>query len=394
MKDFEDNPISTMTIVATLNCKLDVGRIFRMLPITHYEPPIKTRGRKKKDQPPIPETKLKPGSIVSAKYREEHRGAMLKKIKVRTDGSKKYFRNQTTIVLVLEEKWINIKIFSGEKTNCAVFHLTGCKNQNQCERGILYLWRYIQLMGQGMSEKELQYTIESREEMVLTEDGDLYYDQVPVFVPEDDKKGPVFREFINNEPLTIVLDIVMINTDYHLGFQIDRKKLNNLMNHFNEIVSAFEPAGDTGVNTRMYYDTPEECIVDAMVWNDKDEDFDIVEMDKFEFYRTLPKKKKQPDRKHHTFLIFRKGKVIQSGCYYPLMKHAYDTFMKIVNQNAHQLMEELSSTKREEVMAPSLTPTSTPRLPTRTRIIREDGRRVIRRRIIRRRVPINSERTH
>jgi len=351
MKPFEDNPISTMTIIATINCKLDVGRFFQMVPITFYEPPVKTRGRKKKDQEPEPIPLLKPGSIVSVKYRDGYRGAVLKKVKTRDDGSVKFFRNQATIDLVLEEKWINIKIFNGEKTNCTVFQLTGCKSQNQCERGIAYLWDYIRMLGFGKTEQEKLDLINPPNEMILTMDGEPYYDQVKIEIPPDDGLGPIYRDFINNDPLMIVLDIVMINTDYHLGFSIDRKKLNNLMNHFNGIVSAFEPAGDTGVNIRMFYDPPKECMVDAMVWNEADRNFDIVEVDKFEFYKTLPKKKKQTDQKRHTFLVFRKGKVIQSGCYYPLMKEAYKTFMNIVTQNAHQIIEDL--TPKEEIVKPT-----------------------------------------
>lgn len=340
MEPFENHTISTMTIVCTLNCKLDVERIFRMLPITQYEPPKKTRGRKKKDQVPEPEPRLKPGSIISVKFREEHRGAVLKKVKIRSDGSRKFFRNQTTVDLVLEEKRINIKIFSGEKTGAAVFHVTGCKNQEQCEQGISYLWSYIRQMGRGLTEKELRASFEEMEDLFLDEDGNDIYDDLPVTYPHDDGEGPVYRDFIRNQPLRILLDTVMINTDYHLGFNINRGILNLLMSRFKGFISDYEPSGDTGVNIRYYYEHPEEYQLDMMKWNDEDEDFDIYEIDRNEFYRSLPKRKEIKKKPHHTILVFREGKVIQSGRYYSEMKEIYEIFMKIIQANREQIEDK------------------------------------------------------
>lgn len=408
---FSSHPISTMTIVCTLNCKLDVQRIFNMLPVTQYIPPKKTRGRKKKGQEPEPEPKIKPGSIISAKFREEHRGATLKKVKTRADGSRKYFRNQTTIDLIIQEKRINIKIFSGEKTGGAVFHITGCKTLEQCQQGIGYLWNYIVQMGNG---KQIKLP------PVFSDD----YDEIEVEFPNDDGQGPVYREFqmltpkttgyetiYNNyfssenpkkypyfdvdqprknltqyrnwkkniipeieegkygkelrekiismkkqndtsETLMILLDTVMINTDYHLGFQINRTYLDLLFSHFSGFISDFEPSSDTGVNIRVPYQHPENFELPLMKWNFSTSSFSFEKIEKNKFYELFPKRKEKKCVPHHTFIVFGKGKIIQTGRYYSMMEQRYNDFMKIIFANRDQIEEkneEINDEKNEKV---------------------------------------------
>jgi len=151
-KQFKDIKVSTKTILALVNAELDLYQIYSSLPITEYIIIKKKRGRKKGEPCVDPNKDLKPSSIISIKYKKRLRGINLKHKKGQTycycgrectcnfkNGSNQYFLNSVSIVILLESKLLNIKLFKNGK-----FQITGCKYEQHAVEGVTYLWEHIQ----------------------------------------------------------------------------------------------------------------------------------------------------------------------------------------------------------------------------------------------------------
>ena len=102
---FEDNKVSTKTIIANTNLDLNIGEIFKILPVTPYEVVIKKRGRKKNIVVEDPNKDILSGSIITIKYENQLRGIETKKRKAKSRG--KFFRNSITVIMVIDDKKIN-----------------------------------------------------------------------------------------------------------------------------------------------------------------------------------------------------------------------------------------------------------------------------------------------
>ena len=91
--------VTTMTLIFQLDCKIDLNKIFFLIPITKipYELVSNARIRYK-----IPHYE-KPGSILSMRYRGMTRGIL-------RSTSGKHFKNSITLDLSLKEKNVNIKL--------------------------------------------------------------------------------------------------------------------------------------------------------------------------------------------------------------------------------------------------------------------------------------------
>ena len=84
---FKDLVVSTKTIIAMTNLQIDINKLYPLLNIIEYKVVVKKRGRKKKISDPEPNKNIKEGSIIYIQYRDQIRGAILKKKK---NTNKKY----------------------------------------------------------------------------------------------------------------------------------------------------------------------------------------------------------------------------------------------------------------------------------------------------------------
>ena len=195
---FNEIPISTRTIIVSTNTTIHIENLFNSLPITEYIVHKKKRGRKKKNMIENINNTVESGSIVSVKYQDNIRGVELKPKKKNT----KFFRNAVTIIMSIDNKFINLKVSTNGK-----FQVTGCKNFEHCKTGIINIFN------------------------IIIKDIDNY-----------------LKEYEDN--IDILFNNVMTNKDFSVGFQIKRENLDRIINDETSHNSLLETSfGYTGINS-------------------------------------------------------------------------------------------------------------------------------------------------
>tara|TARA_B100000519_G_C14201380_1_gene418097 strand:- start:560 stop:1303 length:744 start_codon:yes stop_codon:yes gene_type:complete len=127
-------------------------------------------------------------------------------IKKRKKKKKKIFYNQSTIHVIHDGKIMNVKLFNNGR-----IQITGLKNENQAGKLVKKLIQYFK-------------------------DFEVISD---------------YAELIENK-------IVLINSDFDLGFEINREKLHYEIIE-NDIYSSYEPCIYPGVNIKYYINTNNMC---------------------------------------------------------------------------------------------------------------------------------------
>lgn len=226
------------------------------------------------------------GTIYQIKRGGQVRGAPTKK---------GHFRNQITTYIWIHDKMITIKIFPTGK-----FHLTGCKNVNHQRGAITELFKHIT---------------------------QIHSDNTPTYKIDDDEKN-----------LNIVLEVVMVNVDFNLGFDIDQRKLDHLLqNTDNEFYTIYDTPVNTSVNIKLDYMDPQETLYEQIIINGNDI--------KFTTTNKCPKARPKEIRTH-TFLVFSSSKVIQSGRYYDThMEIAFTKFNKFISKNREKIELKFNDSK-------------------------------------------------
>lgn len=297
--DFYDNKVSTKTIIAHTNLKLNTQHLFDFLPITEYKFVPKKRGRKKKSELKIPQPILKDGSIITLKNEDKIRGVETKRKKNTKKRSKTYFRNSLTVVMIIDNKKINFKISKNGK-----FQITGCKTDLQAESCVKNIWNMIK------------------------DSNDIYK-----FEKEDGKEG---------ENLSILFAPAMRNIDFDLGFFIDREKLSRYINDHTTYYSMLEASfGYTGVNIKfpMEEDITKLKIKKLILKDDIWIETSATYGDYLDTYDEKERMKKEKKRRFTTFLLFHSGRAIESGLHKTYMEGPYNKFIDIIRE-ARPLIEE------------------------------------------------------
>ena len=208
-----------------------------------------------------------------------------------------YFLNQVALFLSLGNKNLHIMVFKD------TFKIAGSKDLNQAIEATKLLWSFI-------SADHSTYAMSD-----IPENKDQF--QYPSFI----------------------FDTVMTNVDFKLGFQIDRKKLNNLMNDkkYNSIIkmSRFETTGNPNVNIKFYCKKPDNFTYKCMILENVDNPT----------FRILPEnffdKKKRRKPNYTTFLVFRSSKVIESGKFKESSKNSYNEFINIIKTHQDEIKEKI-----------------------------------------------------
>jgi TATA-box binding protein (TBP) (component of TFIID and TFIIIB) len=259
---------------------MNIEKIFdnNVLPITDYTFVQKKRGRKRKQVVEDPNKEVASGSIIMVQYRDQFRGAKLKK-------TTSFFRNSMPVVMKVQDKLISFKVSSKGK-----FQITGCRTNEQAEICVVQFY------------------------IAIKEHTDLYSFTY-------DKKN-----------LKICFEPVMYNVDFSLGFQVNREKLDIYVNTKTNYTSLLETTiGYTGVNIKML--VPESKLRDIKIECKEyllDGTLHQTEMSYDSFYQTFKTKKKKPI--YNTFLVFQSGSVIMSGKTLSCMEGAYNEFIQIILQ--------------------------------------------------------------
>ena len=245
------------------------------------------------DQLPIEDT----GETIMKKINGEHgKIYQLKRAgQVRGAPTKKgHFRNQITAYIYILDKMITVKIFPTGK-----FHLTGCKNLKHQQHAIVELIRHIRL---------------------------IHTADVPTFEMED------------TQPLNVILEVVMVNVDFHLGFDIDQKKLDQLLQYdTNDFYTIYETPVNTSVNIKLDYPDPDDKRFQQIIIEGSVEKPAVT----FTTTKECPKARINKTRTH-TFLVFSSSKVIQSGRYYESeMEPAYQKFHNFIVKHRNHIELQL-----------------------------------------------------
>ena len=210
-------------------------------------------------------------------------------------SKKTSFRNQKQVSIFITDKIITVKIFPTGK-----FHLTGCKNLQHQQLAVFELLNHIR-------------KINTPEHPTITME--------------------------NDEPLNAILEVVMVNVDFHLDFDVDQRKLDKLLQGENtsNFYTIYETPVNTSVNIKLDYPEPErkqfnQVFVLGDPENPKMELGTIAD---------CPKARSN-DTRTHTFLVFSSSKVIQSGRYYESeMEPAYQKFKDFIQNNRTKIELEL-----------------------------------------------------
>ena len=130
----------------------------------------------------------------------------------------------------------------------------------------------------------------------------------------------------------------MVNIDFHIGFDVDQKKLDQILqNNSNDFYTIYETPVNTSVNIKLDYKEPPDKKFQQIIIKG------TVKTPKITFTETIncPKAKKR-DQRTHTFLVFSSSKVIQSGRYYESeMEPAYKKFYQFIQNNRKNIELEL-----------------------------------------------------
>ena len=159
-----------------------------------------------------------------------------------------------------------------------------------------------------------------------------------------------FREIRNSETgemeiakdVHFLFDLVMKNVVFKLGFPIDKKKLNQVMNRkeYREYLylSHWESTSATHVNIKMFTRKPEYFEYEMLVYYGggvSNSHFMKMREKKYALNKTFAKK-------FITFIVFSSAETILTGRYNQNVKDQYEFFIKTVNKHRAEIEEFIS----------------------------------------------------
>lgn len=296
---FDQIDISTQTIIAKTNWKINITELFHNLPITPYEVIPKKRGRRPKEEKKVNPQPLLDGQIITLKLGDKLRGVDLKMKKKSGDN---YFRNSITIVMYCDGKLINFKVSKNGK-----FQFTGCKNDSHPHQCLEFIRYYIYPIQEHMEKK------------IMT---------LPL-----------------NSHLEVIYMTVMSNINFSLGFCINKENLNEYIYQHTEHNSLLETTfGYTGVNIKMEIPDVSDIPIMRAVYSDADQQWHQSVITYGQYVQTLDAKEQQKEKNKHryvTLLVFQSGNVIESAPHKACMKPAYLNFLKLIEKCRHLIEEKI-----------------------------------------------------
>lgn len=315
--NIDDINISTQTIIAKTNWKINIQELFANLPVTEYKVIPKKRGRRPKNEKKVEPQVLNDGEIITLKLGPKLRGVDLKekkkeeedekdkdkdKRKVAKKNEDNYFRNSITVVMFCEGKLINFKISKNGK-----FQFTGCKNDSHSHKCLDYVRKYI---------------------AELPNDGNKKILSLPI-----------------NGFLEVYYITVMSNINFSLGFCINKENLDEYINSNTDYNSLLETTfGYTGVNIKMNIPklSVDNIPLIKMIYKDNEWHRNII---KYADYLCTSDEKEKSKEKHKTrfitFLCFQSGNVILSAPHKECMRETYYEFIKLINKCKNYIEEKI-----------------------------------------------------
>ena len=233
---------------------------------------------------------------MTLKYQDKIKGVDLKCTKKKSNGIPKYFRNALTVVMFVDNKFMNFKLSHNGK-----FQITGAKCIENAIHCVQIFWDIIK-----------------------------GWDNVYNFSNGDTDFGVVFVT-------------VMTNIDFNVGFKIDRSKLDMFINSNTQYNSLLEMSfGYTGVNIKFPIRNNINHNLPRFIYKDGSWIEDCVTyVDYIASRPQLERNKENNKKRFNTFLVFHSGNVIMSGIMKEHMRYHYNIFMGILLNNREELEEKL-----------------------------------------------------
>lgn len=296
MEPFDKLKYSTKTVIAVTNMNINLELFHNNIPYLDYSFPKKKRGRKKQDEVVVAVTNkldyFPIGSIIALQNKQDLKGELPKK-KQNDPAKKSFFRNSVTIQMkIAPNKFVNGKICSNGK-----FQITGCSEDR-------YAYQFIYILYEKMLEtsRHIGETI-----VTLVKNSVFTYDYP-----------------------TAIMNIVMKNINFKIGFQIHREKLDEYIRLHTPYYSLFLSDLHTCVNIKMKSNHHTEEKLDMISMKS----FDEIKTEKIDYSvyaKYYDYNKKLNKDKYHTFLVFYSGSVILSSSG-PDTEDVYNQFMKIIQE--------------------------------------------------------------
>lgn len=325
-------PVTTMVGVSWIDCELNLEILFRSFEaLPHGSVPLPKKG--------FPH--MAPGSVLSLRYNKRLRGLV--------EPGGKDFKNAIMIDFSIADKNINVRISSTCIHICgakSLHHFTETLNILKTKLDILNSF-YTYLREHQAEAKEVTDYIQSivmydpnainrcsvylpiKEEHISrfnemqlnmikiaqnfleirdAVEGKYTYTSCLDFLGDLEwillKNGPLY------ESLTVGdVKISMINKNYKLGFNIDRRELAKTLTQY--------------PNFRIRYDTAMNHYVRIEIPFTIDEGSNIHRKNR---------NKKKPENNSHAFTVYRSGSVTQTGPNFELMEEAYMEFNRVMRE--------------------------------------------------------------
>lgn len=299
MEPFAKLKYSTKTVIAVTNMNINLELFHENIPYLDYSFPKKKRGRKKQDEIVLPVTNkldyFPIGSIIALQNKQDLKGELPKK-KQNDPAKKSFFRNSVTIQMkIAPNKFVNGKICSNGKCQ-----ITGCSEDK-------YAYHFIYIL----YEKMLETSRYIGEPIVTLIKNSVFTSDYP----------------------TAIINVVMKNINFKIGFQIHREKLDEYIRLHTPYYSLFLSDLHTCVNIKMKSNHHAEEKLDMICMKTK-EDITRTKVDYSLYAKYYDYNKKLNKDKYHTFLVFYSGSVILSSSG-PDTEEVYNQFMKIIQENKH-----------------------------------------------------------
>jgi hypothetical protein len=391
MDEYKDLRVTTMTLIFGLKCKIDLNKIFYLLPITRidFTPSSKARTRYK-----IPHHNI-PGSILSMRYGGQTRGIL------RTTSST-HFKNSITIDISLKEKNVNIKLCTSKMQMCGAKSVEqGYDGANEIINKIEYISKIlynantnliskqntINYIKNNIIDSDVVWTIFHQQGIISTKSSSKIFHDLQFKLDSIPHNFDVYHTLVNDykkylqeedteENLLIWLqNSLKLNTKMIL-IQPSEQQLNDInLEYFNFLISDFKD-----YNSKDLYFQKLDFIKDIDKLYEGSLEIDFIskamvnfnyslgnEIDRFqlkkyingkdgffahfdnstEHYVTveLPytvekdQKKRKNKKPCHSFLVYQSGLVTQSGPDEDLMKEAYKHFISIFNTVKHNVIK-------------------------------------------------------
>lgn len=148
---------------------------------------------------------------------------------------------------------------------------------------------------------------------------------------------PEIYQLDDENPLNVILEVVMINVDFHLGFDIDQKKLDQVLQKKTiDFYVLSDIAINPSVNIKLESEEPQYKKYDQLIFHDSKVEHKII---------NKCEKAKSKDHRIHTFLVFSSSKVIQSGRFYDQMEFVYNKFYDFILNNKDMIELKIHTDK-------------------------------------------------